>query len=318
MQWSTGYVGSLAVRAIAARPDLELTGVWVHSPDKAGRDAGELAGIAPLGVAATTDAGALLAQSPDCVCYTASGESRPGEAVDDLCGMLERGINVVTTSIPGLLYPPGYDSADVARLEDACRKGGASLYSSGIEPGFSGDHLVLVLATLTRRIRSVRTQEIFTYADYPVPFTIFEVFGFGKPPEHRCIMELPGVQRSAWGPPVQMVADRLGVELSEIRETYDKRVTDTFTVDGGGNDRGGDRRRGALRDDRGRRRPRRHRDRARQPHGRRPRTRLADRGAATARTGSSSTANRVCSASCRSARPPTSPTRGCSRRRCGS
>jgi hypothetical protein len=226
VQWSTGYVGSLAVRAIAARPDLELTGVWVHSPDKAGRDAGELAGIAPLGVAATTDAGALLAQSPDCVCYTASGESRPGEAVDGMCGMLERGINIVTTSIPGLLYPPGYDSADVARLEDACRKGRASLYSSGIEPGFSGDHLVLVLATLTRRIRSVRTQEMFTYADYPVPFTIFEVFGFGKPPEHRCIMELPGVQRSAWGPPVQMVADRLGVELSAIRETYDKRVTE--------------------------------------------------------------------------------------------
>ncbi len=59
-----------------------------------------------------------------------------------------------------------------------------------------------------------------------MPFTIFDVFGFGRPPEQRCLMELPGVQASAWGPPVQLVADQLGVSLDEIRETYDKRVTD--------------------------------------------------------------------------------------------
>jgi len=144
----------------------------------------------------------------------------------DLCRILDAGVNVVTTSVPGLLYPAGYDAAAVTRIEDACRRGGASLYASGIEPGFAGDHLVLLLSTLTSRIESVRTQEIFTYADYPVPFTIYEVFGFGKPVEHEAIMQMPGVQRSAWGPPVQMVADRLGVELDDIRETYDKRVTD--------------------------------------------------------------------------------------------
>ena len=84
---------------------------------------------------------------------------------------------------------------------------------------------MLTLATLSKRIRSVRTQEIFGYADYPVAFTMFEVFGFGKPPEHRCIMELPGIQSSSWGPPVRMVADHLGARLDAIRETYDKRVT---------------------------------------------------------------------------------------------
>ena len=225
VQWSTGYVGKLAIRAITHRPDLELVGVWVHNPEKVGRDAGELAGGDRVGLSTTDDADALLALGPDCVCYSASGESRPGEAVDDFCRMLERGINVVTTSVPGLLYPAGADPSDVTRLEDACRRGGASLYASGIEPGFAGDHLVLLLSTLTRRIESVRTQEIFTYADYPVPFTIYEVFGFGKPADHHCIMQMPGVQRSAWGPPVQMVANYLGVELDEIRETYDKRVT---------------------------------------------------------------------------------------------
>src|SRR5262245_12223087 len=225
VQWSTGEVGSIAIRVLAARPDLELTGVWVHSAAKAGRDAGELAGIHPIGVRATSDADALIASAPDCVCYTASGESRPDACVADISRMLAAGINVVTTSVPGLVHPAAYNPKHVDQLAAACRAGGASLYASGIEPGFAGDQLVLTLATLSNKIRSVRTQEIFSYAGYPVAFTMFEVFGFGKPPEHRCIMQIPGIQTSSWGPPVRMVADRLGVKLDTIRETYEKRVT---------------------------------------------------------------------------------------------
>jgi len=226
VQWSTGEVGAIAVRVLAARPDLELAGVWVHSAAKTGRDAGELVGTGRLGIQATSDADALLALAPDCICYTASGESRPDACVADIRRMLSAGINVVTTSIPGLVHPAGYNPKHVDQLAAACREGGSTLYASGIEPGFAGDQLVLTLATLSHRIRSVRTQELFTYADYPVAFTMFEVFGFGKPPEHRAIMQIPGIQTSSWGPPVRMVADHLGAQLDTIRETYDKRVTD--------------------------------------------------------------------------------------------
>lgn len=226
VQWSTGGVGRIAAAVLASRADLDLVGAFVHAPEKAGRDLGELAGTAPLGIAASGDAAALLDLAPDCVCYTAAGESRPDACVDDIAGMLARGINVVTTSIPGLVHPAGFDPKHVDRLEMACREGGATVYASGLEPGFAGDQLVLVLSTLSHRIRSVRTQEIFSYTDYPVAFTMFEVFGFGKPHEHRCIMEIPGVQAGTWGPPVRMVADQLGVRLDGVRETYEKRVTE--------------------------------------------------------------------------------------------
>ena len=117
VQWSTGGVGALAVAAINGRPDLELVGVWVHSADKVGLDAGEIAGIDPVGVLATNDGDELLALAPDCVCYTASGESRPTETIDDFCRMLAAGINVVTTSVPGLLYPEGFDAHEAVRIE---------------------------------------------------------------------------------------------------------------------------------------------------------------------------------------------------------
>ena len=114
---------------------------------------------------------------------------------------------------------------------------------------------MLVLATLTRKITSVRTQELFCYADYPVTFTMFDVFGFGRPPEQPCLMELPGVQAGAWGPPVRMVADHLGAELDEIRETYEKRVTDRTLEVAAGIIEAGHGRRRPLRDHRRRRRP---------------------------------------------------------------
>ena len=51
--WGTGNVGRPAIRAVAAHRDLDLAGVIVANPDKVGVDAGALAGLEPLGVAAT-------------------------------------------------------------------------------------------------------------------------------------------------------------------------------------------------------------------------------------------------------------------------
>ena len=232
--WSTGGVGAIAVQAIARRPDLELAGVWVHSPEKVGQDAGILTGGAPFGVEATGDVDVLLDAGLDCVCYAASDGGASVEAIDDYERMLRAGVNVVTVSTPGLVFPPAFDPGVQARLSKAAEAGGASLYASGIEPGFAGDQLVLTLLTMSRSIRTVRAQEIFLYDRYPVTFAMFEVFGFGQPLSHTPIMAMPGVQEGTWGPVVRLVAAGLGVELDSMRETYERELTDrTLTVASG-------------------------------------------------------------------------------------
>jgi hypothetical protein len=224
--WATGWVGSLAIRAVHRRPDLDLVGVWVHSEDKDGRDAGELAGLGEIGVLATRDADALLALAPECIVYTASGPERDAAAVPEYITMLEQGINVITVSSPGLVFPSAFAASAREPLAAAAARGGASLYASGIEPGFAGDQLALTLLTQCDTIRSIRTQELFRYDTYPVTFMMFDVFGFGRPLDYTPLMSSGGAQVGTWGPPVQMVAHALGVELDAIRETYDRRVTD--------------------------------------------------------------------------------------------
>src|SRR5271156_6103365 len=96
--WATGGIGSIAIRAIQRRPDLELVGVWVHSQEKVGRDVGELANGDPIGLAATNDADALIALKPDCVVYAASGPERDALAIPEYLKLLAAGLNGVAAA----------------------------------------------------------------------------------------------------------------------------------------------------------------------------------------------------------------------------
>jgi hypothetical protein len=220
--WATGWIGTIAIEAIHRRSDLDLVGVWVHSASKDGADAGELAGIGPIGVAATRDADALLAARPDCIVYAASGPERDAAAVPDYARMLRAGINVVSASTPSLVYPPAYVPDSTALLAEAATAGGVSFYNSGIEPGFAGDQLPLTLATQSRSITSIRSTEIFLYHEYPVAFMMRDVMGFGMPMDYEPLLTTPGAQAGAWGPSVRLVAAGLGVEVDELRVEYDR------------------------------------------------------------------------------------------------
>jgi hypothetical protein len=224
--WSTGWIGTIAIRAIQRRSDLELVGVWVHSPEKEGKDAGELAGIAPIGLAATNDVDAILAERPDCVVYAASGPELDAAAVPDYVRLLEAGVDVVTVTSWGLVYPPAFEPAWLAQLAEAAERGGASLYASGIEPGFAADQLPLVLATMSNTITSIRSSELFLYDQYPVEFILREAMGFGKPLDGTPLLALEGAQTATWGPSIQLVAAGLGLELDGIREYFDRVATD--------------------------------------------------------------------------------------------
>src|SRR5882724_10728009 len=92
VQWATGNVGSRALRRAIEHPQVEVVGVYVHSADKVGRDAGDLGGIGRIGVAATNSIEDIIALRPDCVMYMPQYTN-----YDEICRLLESGANVVTT-----------------------------------------------------------------------------------------------------------------------------------------------------------------------------------------------------------------------------
>jgi len=236
VQWSTGNVGRHAIAGIAARPDLELTGVWVSTSDKVGRDAGELAGLdRPLGIVATGDADALLATAPDCVVYTAMADDRLPEAVADLTRFLRAGVNVVASGPVFLQYPYGVAPDElVAPIHAAAAEGGASLWVNGIDPGFANDWLPLVLTSVCERIDQVRCLEILDYATYDNAKVLFDIMGFGRSLDDTPTLLLPGVLPLAWGSVVRQLAHGLGVRLDGVESSAQRLpATETFTVAAG-------------------------------------------------------------------------------------
>lgn len=225
--WSTGGIGAIAIDAIRRRPDLKLVGVWVHSPEKVGKDAGELAGGEPMGVTATNDAEALIALAPDCVVYAASGPERDAAAVPDYARLLDAGINVVSTSSTGLVYPPSYFAPDWRdRLEAAAKAGNASFYVSGIFPGFASDQLALFMTTQSKNIRSITATEVALNDHYPVAGVMMDGMGFGRPLDFEPMLKTPGFIEMAWKAPIYLIAQGLGVQVQEVRGSLDRELTD--------------------------------------------------------------------------------------------
>lgn len=221
IQWATGTVGIHAVPAIVAHPKLELAGLWVHSDTKAGRDAGELCGGPAVGVTATQDVDALLALDAEAVCYTASSDIRPDAVVDDLCRLLQSGLNVVNTSFVPLLFPKAAGDGIHDRLQAACVAGASSLYTSGIDPGFGNAGVTIHALALCKEVQTVRMMEIVNYATWDNPFTMFEIMGFGKADPSQSLLLSPGSTALAWGPVIELVAAAIGLELSEVIERHE-------------------------------------------------------------------------------------------------
>ena len=207
VQWTTGNVGTSSVRAIAANPTLELVGCYAWSPEKVGRDVGELCGIEPLDVKATNDIEALLALKPDCVVYNPMFAD-----VDELVRILEAGINVVGTAgfVTGHFLGTGRD-----RIAEACKHGGSTIFGSGINPGFI-QLFAIVSAGLSDRVDKVSMLESADTTIYNSPETEMPM-GFGYPIDQA---DLPAITEKGSGvfrDAVLLVADALGVELDEVR-----------------------------------------------------------------------------------------------------
>ncbi|MEJ2459330.1 MAG: hypothetical protein P8Y58_14765 [Novosphingobium sp.] len=85
-----GGLGGASVREIGRLEGIELAALLAFSPDKNGRDAGELVGAAPLGVTATTSLDEFMQTDATTVIYT--GRDYGDFAADDtIIRLLEAG-----------------------------------------------------------------------------------------------------------------------------------------------------------------------------------------------------------------------------------
>ncbi|HTD50706.1 MAG TPA: dihydrodipicolinate reductase [Acidimicrobiia bacterium] len=176
VQWATGNIGARALREVIRHPALDLVGVLVYDPAKAGVDAGVLCGEEPVGVDATNDPNDIYALGADCVLYMPRALD-----VIDVVTLLRAGTNVVTTR--GEFVADGQALGDERRASvlDACTRGGSSIYATGSSPGFITDALPFALLSMQRHVESVAIEEFANLSRRDSPHLLFTQMGFGRP-----------------------------------------------------------------------------------------------------------------------------------------
>lgn len=226
VHWGSGNIGYESLRHVIMHPDYELVGLHTFSPEKQGKDAAEIVDLPEkTGIIGTNDIDSLLDLEPDCVVYTVNGEPRPMETVEEMSRALRRGINVLSTALVWLIHPPAADPSIREPLAAACAEGQSTLFVNGIDPGYSGDVLPLAALQVSDQVEQVLVQEIFNYSTYKDPGLTGIAFGFGQPASYEAPLGVPGILAAGWGTMVRLVADRMGIELDEIRETFERAYT---------------------------------------------------------------------------------------------
>lgn len=218
-QCYSGGVGSEIIRRVAAHSDMELVAVLVHHPDKEGRDAGELVGTRPLGVAATRQLDDVIAAQPDIAVWT--GLSPQPEM---LVRLLESGINVYS-SLPG-----------GPELEAACQRGGVSFGSGGNIPGLVSDALPLFLSGYTGSIRCITAHQRNHVANYPSAEQLAHGLGLGVPTDgaEAGHVDMEAQVDAYWQWLIQtsanVVADGLGIPFGGVRTRRKEKAPAPITV----------------------------------------------------------------------------------------
>ncbi len=214
-QVATGNVGSEMISRLRDHPDLELVGLHCYTPDKIGRDAGEIVGIGPLGVVATGRVEDIVSAAPDCVNFNGVWPD-----MDLFETVLDAGINVVSTAdwITGhhrdrnFPLPSGRRPTDV--IEAACRRGGATFYGTGMNPGLANILSVVSTAGMGRVDHLTVLESVDVSCHHSVD--TWKNCGYGLPVDDPRVPAMLEKGCTVFGDALHLMADCLGLAIDDI------------------------------------------------------------------------------------------------------
>jgi 4-hydroxy-tetrahydrodipicolinate reductase len=207
------------LKLAATRSWAQVVGGIDIDPAKVGRDLGEITSTRSLrdcGVYRSLDE-LLVHAKPDLIFHTAV--SRFKAAFAQLEPMAQRGISVVS-SCEELLFPRLREPKLAARLDRVCRKTGARIVSTGVNPGFVMDMLPLHLTTVNRNVQAIHVQRVVNASTRRA--SLQRKIGSGLVPgEFRRLFEEGKAGHAGLKESVALIAHCLGWKIRSITETGD-------------------------------------------------------------------------------------------------
>lgn len=223
-QFGLGPIGIECLRLAAEKPWIEIVGGVDIDPEKQRQSVGKLTGLSFLESARVYGSFAALWHEvqPQVMLHTAG--SKCESSIEQIEPMARAGVSVIS-SCEELLYPQLRAPAAAARLDEICRKHGARVLGTGVNPGFAMDVLPICVTGVSRKVHSVYAERVVNAATRRMPLQ--KKIGSGMDPdEFRALFREGRAGHAGFKESLALIAHALGWQLSNISETCEPVISD--------------------------------------------------------------------------------------------
>jgi len=223
-QFGLGPIGIETLKLAAMKPWAEIIGGIDIDPQKVGKDLGEVAQAKELrGKKVYLSLKDLIAyKKPDVIFHTAVSKFK--DAFGQIEPMARMGISVVS-SCEELLFPRLREPALAAKLDRICKKSGARVIGTGVNPGFVMDLLPICMTGVSREVRAVHVQRVVNASTRRAPLQ--RKIGSGmEPEEFRRLLKAGKAGHAGLKESLALIAHCFGWKTGRIVETGDAVVAD--------------------------------------------------------------------------------------------
>ena len=222
-QFGLGAIGLATLRLAASKPWAQVVAGIDISPAMKGKSLAELTGEPSMqGVVHSTFADALEHARPDVVLHTAG--SKVDSTFDQIEPMIRAGM-LISSSCEELLYPALRSPKRAQEIDALCRRHGASVVGTGVNPGFVMDVLPVCLTGVSRSVRSIYVERVVNASTRRM--MLQKKIGSGMDPQaFRDLFKAGKAGHAGFRESAALICHSMGWAFDEIVETCEPVIAD--------------------------------------------------------------------------------------------
>jgi len=213
-QFGLGPIGVSCLKVLASKSWVSIVGGIDIREEILARDLGDITGLNSLkGVKTYASFDELLDTTDvDVIMHTAG--SRASVSLEQMAPMIEEGIAVIS-SCEELLFPSHRAPAETAAADQACKRTGARILGTGVNPGFVLDVLPVCLSGVCAEVTSVYGERVVNASTRRQPLQ--KKVGSGMSPEEFQALGREGkAGHAGFQESLLLIANALGWKVGPI------------------------------------------------------------------------------------------------------
>jgi hypothetical protein len=223
-QFGLGMIGIEALRLAASKSWIEVVGGVDIDPSKAGKPLASFTGVKDQEKVKVFPTFESLWEHarPDVILHTAG--SKVGETFDQIEPMIRAGVSIASTC-EELLYPALREPERSTEFDALCRRFGAGVVGTGVNPGFVMDVLPVCLTGVSRFVESIYVERVVDASTRRMQLQ--KKVGSGMDPEYfRGLFRAGKAGHAGFRESAALICHCLGWEVEKITETCEPVIAD--------------------------------------------------------------------------------------------